>query len=132
VLLRHPRDSPRKRDWELPANCAEIGPKDWEHKLAAVRAAPFVVTDYSNLGYSLALAGKPVRYVFEDPLCPDSQPLVHLAVELGRQGLLPVKHSNVHDIDLDGHSAEPPAGGWLRPQLDVRELEQFLRTLPVR
>ena len=85
ALLRHPGDD---GSLALPDGVEDIPRAD---AMGALRNAPLVITEYSNMGYSVALAGTPVWYVYEDPPGPVNE-MRHLAVIHGSKGELPVMH----------------------------------------
>jgi hypothetical protein len=84
-----------------------------------------VFTEYSNLGYSLALAGRPTVYLYEDPTGAEmNEHMRHLAVVLGAAGHLPVDRRSPESAGGDAPSA--PSTSW-RPSLSVDDLAAVLR-----
>jgi hypothetical protein len=123
LFLSHPKDVPDQRVLSLPDNCDEIPREPHAMRVGALRQATRVITEYSNLGFSVALTGKPVSYVFEDP-SDAADPMVHLAVELGRVEKLPVRHVKPEEAALT-----PEVAGPAPPNLGGLDLEPLMRFL---
>ena len=125
-FLEHPSDDTSKPS--MPG--VRVLPKDAHlEKHDAVAHARLVVTEYSNLGYSLALAGVPVLYTYADP--PGGGcPLEHLSVLLGRQKQLPVRHAlPTRDAVLKSLDTLPWAVEAPQPRLRMNDLLAALRAL---
>ncbi|HUP22524.1 MAG TPA: hypothetical protein VNB06_06240 [Thermoanaerobaculia bacterium] len=124
VHVRHPRDDPGKRG-KPPENCREVPSDDWPTKLQVVRDAGLVLTEYSNVGYSVALSGRRVHYLFKDRR--PGRRLVHLAPVLGRIGRLPVSHSRPESIGCSELDMARVTPSW--PELRVERLVEEIESL---
>ncbi len=128
LFLRHPKD----KQCTPPGGWQEIGPGD-ERRSAAVKHSTVFVTEYSNLGYSLALAGRPVVYAYEDP--EGDEPMQHLAVILGNAGKLPVtrwRRENGEDLQTVIRRAQSMRVSLPSVRTDVKGIREELRSLAGR
>jgi len=134
LLLRHPSDRPELREWTLPRNCIEIDPSNHRNVLEMIKSATLVATEYSNLGYSIALTGRPVLYLFQNR--GEGPQLKHLSVILGAQNKLPVKHvehGSRNEVEEQIARAKDQAENKIvppeAPKLDVGKLTDYLDSL---
>jgi hypothetical protein len=123
VLLQHADDAVGV-DRDV---CDSVAWQEQDRRRGILRDAEVVVTEYSNSGYGLALAGKRVHFLYEDPPEGECGALTHLAIELRRE--LPVTPSQSLSQDsiykeIEKARRRKTVRTQFRPQLDLRHLRQ--------